>query len=144
MQEAYIPLYRKYRPQKFADLVGQDNLVKALSNAIKLNKIAHAYLFCGPRGTGKTSSARIFAKSLNCVNGPTLEPCGTCPSCVNITNSTPVDVIEIDAASNTGVEHARAILEKIQYAPVDGKYKIYIIDEVHMLSTSAFNALLKT
>lgn len=144
MQETYIPLYRKYRPQKFADLIGQENLVKILSNAIKLDKIAHAYLFCGPRGTGKTSSARILAKSLNCVNGPTTEPCGKCPSCINITNSTPVDVIEIDGASNRGVEHAQAILEKIQYAPVDGKYKIYIIDEVHMLSNQAFNALLKT
>ena len=144
MPQTYIPLYRKYRPQTFKDLVGQESLVRALSNAIKLDKVAHAYLFCGPRGTGKTSTARIFAKSLNCVKGPTLEPCGECPSCVNITNSVPVDVIEIDGASNRGVEHAQAILEKIQYAPVDGRYKIYIIDEVHMLSNFAFNALLKT
>ena len=144
MSNTYIPLYRKYRPQKFADLIGQENITRALTNAIELNKVAHAYLFCGPRGTGKTSSARIFAKSLNCVNGPTVEPCGTCSSCVDITNSTPVDVIEIDAASNRSVEDAQNILEKIQYVPIHGKYKIYIIDEVHMLSKTAFNALLKT
>lgn len=144
MSKTYIPLYRKYRPQTFHDLIGQENITQALSNAIKLNKVAHAYLFCGPRGTGKTSSARILAKSLNCVSGPTTTPCGECPSCVDITNSTPVDVIEIDAASNRSVEDAQNILEKIQYVPIHGKYKIYIIDEVHMLSTTAFNALLKT
>lgn len=144
MSNRYIPLYRKYRPQTFNDLIGQENITQALSNAIKLNKVAHAYLFCGPRGTGKTSSARILAKSLNCINGPTTEPCGKCPSCIDITNSTPVDVIEIDAASNRSVEDAQNILEKIQYVPIHGKYKIYIIDEVHMLSTTAFNALLKT
>ena len=144
MSKTYVPLYRKYRPQTFHDLIGQENITQALSNAIKLNKVAHAYLFCGPRGTGKTSSARILAKSLNCVSGPTTKPCGECPSCVDITNSTPVDVIEIDAASNRSVEDAQNILEKIQYVPIHGKYKIYIIDEVHMLSTTAFNALLKT
>ena len=95
MSQTYIPLYRKYRPQTFLDLVGQEHITTALSNAIKLNKVAHAYLFCGPRGTGKTSSARILAKSLNCVNGPTIEPCGKCPSCIDITNTTPVDVVEI-------------------------------------------------
>ncbi|MBR6163157.1 DNA polymerase III subunit gamma/tau [bacterium] len=144
MENKYIPLYRKYRPQTFLDLVGQENVVNTLSNAIKLNKIAHAYLLCGPRGTGKTSSARILAKSLNCQEGPTLTPCGKCPSCVDITNSVPVDVIEIDAASNRSVEDAHEILSKIQYVPVNGRYKIYIIDEVHMLSRFAFNALLKT
>lgn len=144
MNEKYIPLYRKYRPQTLEEIVGQEHVKKALTNAIKLNKISHAYLFTGPRGTGKTSSARILAKSLNCEKGPTVSPCGKCPSCIDITNSTPIDVIEIDAASNRSVNDAQNILEKIHYAPVNGKYKIYIIDEVHMLSDQAFNALLKT
>ena len=144
MENKYIPLYRKYRPQTFHDLIGQENIVHALSNAIKLNRISHAYLLCGPRGTGKTSSARILAKSLNCKEGPTLTPCGKCPACLDIMNSIPVDVIEIDAASNRSVEDTQAILEKIQYVPVNGRYKIYVIDEVHMLSNHAFNALLKT
>lgn len=125
-------------------MIGQENIVKSLSNAIKLGKISHAYLLCGPRGTGKTSSARILAKSLNCAEGPTLTPCGKCPSCLDIMNSTPIDVVEIDAASNRKVEDARNILEKIQFVPVNGRYKIYIIDEVHMLTTEAFNTLLKT
>lgn len=144
MAQRYLPLYRKYRPQTFKDLIGQENIVKALSNAINLNKISHAYLLCGPRGTGKTTTARIIAKSLNCANGPTLEPCGECPSCQDILNSTPIDVIEIDAASNRKVEDARNILEKIQFVPVNGRFKIYIIDEVHMLTPEAFNTLLKT
>ena len=144
MDNKYIPLYRKYRPQTLEELVGQEHIKNALTNAIKLNKISHAYLFTGPRGTGKTSTARIFAKSLNCKNGPTITPCGECESCVDITNSVPMDVIEIDAASNRKVEDTQNILEKILYAPVYGKYKIYIIDEVHMLSNTAFNSLLKT
>lgn len=144
LTERYLPLYRKYRPKTFKDLIGQENIVKAISNAINLNKISHAYLLCGPRGTGKTSTARIIAKSLNCAEGPTLEPCGKCPSCKDISNSTPIDVIEIDAASNRKVEDARNILEKIQFVPVNGHFKIYIIDEVHMLTTEAFNTLLKT
>lgn len=144
MNEKYIPLYRKYRPQKLEEIVGQEHIKKALTNSIELNKISHAYLFTGPRGTGKTSSARIFAKSLNCKEGPTVSPCGTCENCVDITNSTPMDVIEIDAASYGRVEDARNILEKVMYAPVNSKYKIYIIDEVHMLTSNAFNALLKT
>jgi len=144
MSENYIPLYRKYRPKNLQELVGQEHIKKALANAINLNKISHAYLFTGPRGTGKTSVARILAKSLNCQQGPTLTPCEVCPSCIDIKNSTPMDVIEIDAASNRSVEDARNILEKIQYIPVNGKFKIYIIDEVHMLTNQAFNALLKT
>ena len=144
MNEKYIPLYRKYRPQKLDELVGQEHIKNALTNAIELNKISHAYLFTGPRGTGKTSTARIFAKSLNCKDGPTISPCGKCESCIDISNAVPMDVIEIDAASNRKVEDTQNILEKILYAPVYGKYKIYIIDEVHMLSNTAFNSLLKT
>ena len=144
MNEKYIPLYRKYRPQTLEQVVGQEHIKKALANAISMDKISHAYLFTGPRGTGKTSTARIFAKSLNCVKGPTIHPCGECENCRDITNSVPMDVIEIDAASNRKVEDAQNILEKVMYAPVNSRYKIYIIDEVHMLSSTAFNALLKT
>ena len=144
MKENYVPLYRKYRPQTLDTLVGQEHVKKTLTTAIELGKISHAYLFTGPRGTGKTSTARILAKSLNCQNGPTISPCGECASCKDITNSIPIDVIEIDAASNRKVEDTQSILEKIQYVPVNGKYKIYIIDEVHMLTNHAFNALLKT
>lgn len=142
--ETYIPLYRKYRPQAFADMVGQEAIVQTLGNAINLNKVAHAYLFCGPRGTGKTSTARIFAKSLNCEQGPTVAPCQQCASCVGIANGNALDVIEFDAASNNGVADARELIENCQYSSMTGRFKVYIIDEVHMLTSQAFNALLKT
>ena len=144
MEKNYIPLYRKYRPQAIEQIVGQEHIKKALANAIQMDRISHAYLFTGPRGTGKTSTARIFAKSLNCENGPTISPCGDCENCRNITNSIPIDVIEIDAASNRSVNDADEIIQKVALAPVQSRYKIYIIDEVHMLTNQAFNALLKT
>lgn len=144
MEKNYIPLYRKYRPQAIEQIVGQEHIKKALANAIQMDRISHAYLFTGPRGTGKTSTARIFAKSLNCENGPTISPCGECENCKNITNSIPIDVIEIDAASNRSVNDADEIIQKVALAPVQSRYKIYIIDEVHMLTNQAFNALLKT
>ena len=141
---AYEVLARKWRPQQFADVVGQDHVTQTLQNAIKANRIAHAYLFVGPRGTGKTSMARLFAKALNCATGPTVTPCGTCDSCREITSGTSMDVLEIDGASNNGVEQVRELRDNVKFAPTHGQYKIYIIDEVHMLSPGAFNALLKT
>ena len=144
MNSSYIPLYRKYRPQAIEQIVGQEHIKKALANAIQMDRISHAYLFTGPRGTGKTSTARIFAKSLNCEEGPTVSPCNECENCKNITNSIPIDVIEIDAASNRSVNDADEIIQKVALAPVQSRYKIYIIDEVHMLTNQAFNALLKT
>jgi len=141
---AYKALYRTYRPQKFSEVVGQEVIVKTLQNSIKAGKISHAYLFNGPRGTGKTSVARVLAKALNCPNVKDLEPCGECEVCTEISSSTYPDVIEIDAASNNGVDEIRDIREKVKYLPSGAKWKIYIIDEVHMLTTNAFNALLKT
>lgn len=143
---AHIPLHHKYRPQTFADLVGQEAIATTLTNALRLEKIAPAYLFTGPRGTGKTSSARILAKSLNCMASqvPTAQPCGKCEVCSSIALGAALDMIEIDAASNTGVDNIREIIERAQYAPVQCRYKVYIIDECHMLTTSAFNSLLKT
>lgn len=141
---AYQALYRKWRPQKFEDMVGQTAVTKTLKNAIIHHKTSHAYLFTGPRGTGKTSAAKIFAKSINCLNPQDGEPCNDCLLCKGITEGTIGDVIEIDAASNNGVEEIRDIRDKARYAPTQATYKVYIIDEVHMLSTGAFNALLKT
>ena len=137
-------LYRKWRPQTFEDIIGQKHITQTLMNAISLNRISHAYIFSGPRGVGKTSTARILAKSLNCENGPTLQPCNKCDRCVRITDGYSMDVIEIDGASNNGVDSIRELRNKVNFAPTGGKYKIYIIDEVHMLSQGAFNALLKT
>ncbi len=143
---AHIPLHHKYRPQTFADLVGQEAIATTLTNALRLHKIAPAYLFTGPRGTGKTSSARILAKSLNCMASqvPTSHPCGDCHVCNSIALGSALDIIEIDAASNTGVDNIRELIERAQYAPVQCRYKVYIIDECHMLTTAAFNSLLKT
>jgi DNA polymerase-3 subunit gamma/tau len=140
----YQALYRVFRPQRFADVVGQEHVTKTLQSALLQNKISHAYLFSGPRGTGKTSAAKIFAKAVNCEHAPTAEPCNECPACVGITNGTIPDVLEIDAASNNRVDEIRDIRDKVKFAPTSVRYKVYIIDEVHMLSIGAFNALLKT
>mgnify|MGYP004449395127 FL=1 len=139
---AYQALYRKYRPSSFDEVVGQQHVVKTLENAIARDRIAHAYLFAGPRGTGKTSIAKIFAKTLNCTGEHA--PCGKCDNCLAAAEQSHPDIIEIDAASNNGVDEVRSLIERVSYAPMMGKYKIYIIDEVHMMTTGAFNALLKT
>ena len=137
-------LYRKWRPQTFEDIIGQKHITQTLINAISLNRISHAYIFSGPRGVGKTTTARILAKSLNCEKGPTPYPCNKCERCIRITNGYSMDVMEIDGASNNGVDSIRELRSKVNFAPAEGRYKIYIIDEVHMLSQGAFNALLKT
>jgi len=141
---SYLVLARKYRPQNFDELVGQAHITGLLRKSIESGRIAHAFLFCGPRGIGKTSCARILAKSLNCQNGPTLKPCGGCSACLEIANGNSFDVIEIDAASNRGIDEIRTLRENVKFAPSYGRYKIYIVDEVHMLTSDAFNALLKT
>src|SRR5689334_4563641 len=143
---SYLVLARKYRPQRFPDLVGQEHVARTLTNAIQQNRVHHAFLFTGARGVGKTSAARILAKALCCERGdaPTPEPCGKCEQCLEIAGGRSVDVVEIDAASNTKVEETKAVLEGVRYAPARARRKVYIIDEVHMLSSHSFNALLKT
>lgn len=141
---AYLVLARKYRPQKFEDLIGQEPIAKTLKNALSSGKTAHAYLFSGPRGVGKTTTARIFAKALNCQKGPTQEPCGECQNCKEITRGSSLDVLEIDGASNRGIDDIRTLRENVKFTPANSKYKIYIIDEAHQITTDAFNALLKT
>ncbi|HOM82888.1 MAG TPA: DNA polymerase III subunit gamma/tau [Armatimonadota bacterium] len=140
----YISLYRKYRPQTFADVVGQAHITRTLQNALEGGRVAHAYLFCGPRGTGKTTTARLLAKALNCSRGPTRDPCNECESCRRIAAGTALDVIEIDAASNRGIDDIRELRDKVKYAPAEARHKVYVVDECHMLTTEAFNALLKT
>jgi DNA polymerase III subunit gamma/tau len=141
---AYIALARKWRPNSFADLVGQEHVAQTLENAIEGSRLHHAFLFTGTRGVGKTTSARILAKTLNCSNRKGIHPCGVCPACVEITKGVSLDVVELDGASNNSVDDVRGLIEQVKYAPMHGQYKIFVVDEVHMLTKSAFNALLKT
>jgi DNA polymerase-3 subunit gamma/tau len=141
---SYTALYRKFRPAEFEDVKGQDHIVTTLKNQIRSGRIGHAYLFCGTRGTGKTTVAKIFARAVNCEHPVDGSPCGECDMCRNIASGAYMNVVEIDAASNNGVDNIRSIREEVEYRPAQGRYKVYIIDEVHMLSIGAFNALLKT
>ena len=141
---SYVALYRKFRPSTFDEVKGQDHIVKTLKNQMRTDRLGHAYLFCGTRGTGKTSVAKILAKAVNCEHPVDGSPCNECPTCRAIQAGTSMNVIEIDAASNNGVDNIREIREEVAYRPTEGRFKVYIIDEVHMLSTGAFNALLKT
>src|SRR5512142_2070753 len=141
---AYLVLARKYRPQSFGEMAGQEHVVRTLSNALRTGHLAHAFLFTGPRGVGKTTAARLVAKCLNCERGPTAEPCGACAPCLEIAEGRAVDVVEIDAASNNGVDNVRDIVDGVKYRPARDRFKVFVVDEVHMLSTGAFNALLKT
>ena len=140
----YQALYRRYRPARFEDFVGQEAVIKTLRSQITSGRIAHAYLFCGTRGTGKTSTAKVFARAVNCEHPENGDPCGTCDTCRALAEENSLDILEIDAASNNGVDEIRDLREKVKYPPQTGRYRVYIIDEVHMLSQGAFNALLKT
>src|SRR5215813_14949677 len=141
---SYLVLARKWRPQTFAEVVGQEHVTRTLRNALSSGRVAHAFLFTGPRGVGKTTTARLLAKALNCEHGPTPDPCNVCSNCLEITAGSAIDVLEIDGASHTGVDHIRDLTEGVQYRPAKSRFRIIIIDEVHMLSNAAFNALLKT
>ena len=140
----YLALYRKWRPKVFEDMIGQEHITRTLKNAVKNGRVSHAYLFCGPRGTGKTSAAKILAKALNCEKGPAPVPCNQCSLCVGINRGRVMDVLEIDAASNRGIDEIRELRDKVRYGSAQARFKVYIIDEVHMLTPEAFNALLKT